>query len=354
MGVDQLGEHIGAADRGGVQTVAPDHGQIGPLARLDTTCLALQSKSPGAAHGCHVEDGAGGHGPGPGRGLVDQGGQAHLLEPVEAVVGRRAVGAQSHIQAVGQIAGHRGEPRRQLEVGGRAVADVGPVATGQLPLAVAQPHRVGHHQPRRQRPPRRQSLQVAALRRGAQQVGLGPVLVHVGVEPQVGLVGQRHAAAPRLDGGVAGAAGRQRHPQPPAGSPVPRLEQVHLVGPGRVGVGDLHLGAGLVAVHQGLADGGPDAELLGRLEGGAGVAVRLDRERGGGAAGEQLGHRQHGRRVQRPVVVGLLQGPHPQAQPVDHVHVVGQAPQQRLAQVHVGLHQAGDHQAAGGVDLVGG
>ena len=54
---------------------------------------------------------------------------------------------------------------------------------------------------------------------------------------------------------------------------------------------------------------------------------------------------------QRLVVVGLLQGPHPQAQPLDHVHVVGQAPQQRLAQVHVGLHQAGDHQAAGGVHL---
>ncbi len=35
---------IGAAGRGGVQTVAPDYGQNGPLTRFDTTDLALQSK----------------------------------------------------------------------------------------------------------------------------------------------------------------------------------------------------------------------------------------------------------------------------------------------------------------------
>ena len=74
VGVDQLGKHIGAASRGGVQTVAPDYGQIGPLTRLDTTDLALETKGSGAAHGGHVEGGSGGHGPGPGRRLVDQSG----------------------------------------------------------------------------------------------------------------------------------------------------------------------------------------------------------------------------------------------------------------------------------------
>ncbi len=79
-----------------MQTVAPNYGQIGPLTRLDTTYLALQSKGSGTPmvamsnavrgwsgldagesagghpHGGHVERGASGHGPRPGSGLVNQ------------------------------------------------------------------------------------------------------------------------------------------------------------------------------------------------------------------------------------------------------------------------------------------
>jgi hypothetical protein len=48
--------------------------------------------------------------------------------------------------------------------------------------------------------------------------------------------------------------------------------------------------------------------------------------------------------------VGGLHRPHAALQPVEQAQIVGVAAKERLAQVHVGLDQAGEHPVAAGID----
>ena len=109
-------------------------------------------------------------------------------------------------------------------------------------------------------------------------------------------------------------------------------------------------GHGGVGVHQALADDGPDADGGDFLEHGIRVVHRLHRQDGRGAAREQLAGRQARRGPQRGGRVRRLHRPDPRAEPVDQGEVVGVSAEQRLAQVDVGLDEAGQHERAGGVE----
>ena len=174
------------------------------------------------------------------------------------------------------------------------------------------------------------------------------------MQHEVVLGGKRHARPPQFGGGVAGAPRGQGDAEATAAESLPPADEF---GDRRDRIRRrpaLHLRAGLEAVHQRRPDPGADAKLGGGLEGRFGVTRRLHAEHGRRPGAQELGDAQPSRRAHRRRVVGLLERPHPGPQPVDHVEVVGQPAEQRLAQVHMGLHQSGQHQSTGCVDDGGG
>ena len=108
-------------------------------------------------------------------------------------------------------------------------------------------------------------------------------------------------------------------------------------------------------VHQALADGGPDAGRGDGLEHGVGVVHRLHRQHRRRAGAQQLVDGEARRGGQRRRRVRRLERPDALLQPLEQRQVVGQAPKQRLAQMDVGLDEAGEEVAAAGGNLaVGG
>ena len=115
-------------------------------------------------------------------------------------------------------------------------------------------------------------------------------------------------------------------------------------------------GGGVAAVvHQALADRGADAGRGQRLEHGVGVVHGLHREHRRRAGPQQLVDGEARRRGQRRRRVRRFERPHAPLQPLEQRQVVGQPPEEGLAQVDVRLDEAGEEVAAVGVDLtVGG
>ena len=138
--------------------------------------------------------------------LVEQRGETHLRERREVVVARGPVGAQRHVDAHLQVRRDRRHAGGQLEVGRRAVADVGTVGPDQAELGLGEPHAVGHHRAGPEGSPAVEGTHIASAGLAGEPVGLGPVLVDVGVDQQVPRRGQGDRLRPQLGRGIAGPA----------------------------------------------------------------------------------------------------------------------------------------------------
>ena len=106
----------------------------------------------------------------------------------------------------------------------------------------------------------------------------------------------------------------------------------------------------VAAVHHALADSGAEARLLDDAQDLFGVSDRLHRERAGRPAAYQLRDAEPRRGAQRQRVVRGFQGPHATLEPVNQFEVVRRAAEERLAQMHVRLYEAGQHRAAARVN----
>ena len=104
-------------------------------------------------------------------------------------------------------------------------------------------------------------------------------------------------------------------------------------------------------VHHRLADRRADAAALGGREDRVGVVHGAHVEDRGRAAEQELRARELGRSRRSPSSSSAASyGQIDLAQPVEQLEVVGAAARERLARVHVRLHEPGHHDAAGAVD----
>ena len=111
----------------------------------------------------------------------------------------------------------------------------------------------------------------------------------------------------------------------------------------------------LAHVHQGLAAGVADATLASRLEQSVCVVDGAHVQDRRGATQQQFGDAESRRCAQRVRIVRGLERPDVLAQPRQQALILGEAPKERLAQMHVTLDQAGHDHASTDVDgAVGG
>ncbi len=143
---------------------------------------------------------------------------------------------------------------------------------------------------------------------------------------------------------------RVRVAQAAAVRPVPPLAEGVALAQALVGALAQAGGHGVAGVHHGFARDGSEARVAQRFEHRVVVVHGAHVEHGGGAAAHELDEPEVGARAQRCGVVGGLEGPDALAEPAEQRQVVGHAAKQRLAEVHVGLHHAGHHRAAAGVE----
>jgi hypothetical protein len=359
--IDHGHRHVGAAGRvdqrrpwvgtrGEVRRVGPDQDQVGPLAWRDRADLGVEAERLGAAAGGHQQHVPRGQRPGAVAFGLERRREAHLVEHVEAVVAGGAVGAQRHADALGPQRDDRGHARTELEVRAGAVEHLDAALGHDRLLAGVDPHAVGGAQPRRGEPELGQVGHVAQAGLCPNEGHLVAVLAGVGVHQDPrgrGLRRDRFEQRPRARHGEPG---RQRDADPPIGLPVPAAVQVDagveagapgLVQPGR---------RVAAVVHQALADRGADAGRGDRLEHGVGVVHGLHRQHRRRAGPQQLVDGEPRRGGQRRRRVRRFERPHALLEPLEQRQVVGQAPEQGLAQVDVGLDEAGEQVRAAGVD----
>jgi hypothetical protein len=154
----------------------------------------------------------------------------------------------------------------------------------------------------------------------------------------------------QLAGARHGEPGRERGVQAAARLAVPPLAQRHALVDRRPRLLPQPRRDLLVGVHHALADDGPQAHLVERLEDDVGIVDGFHRERGGGAAEEQLARRHSRGRAERRGCVRRFHRPHAPAQPLEQRHVVGVPAEERLAEVNVRLDEAGEEIRASRVD----
>ncbi len=144
---------------------------------------------------------------------------------------------------------------------------------------------------------------------------------------------------------------REAIAQPAPNRAVPLLAQHGCLVERRTGVFPQPCGrAG--GVHQAFTHGGAQTDGLKRLECRARVADRFHIENRRGAAEEQLGRAKHGGPVDRVGRVRCLEWPDALGEPIFQPQVVGEAAEQCLTQMNVGLNQTGDDHEAGAVDVL--
>jgi hypothetical protein len=106
----------------------------------------------------------------------------------------------------------------------------------------------------------------------------------------------------------------------------------------------------LVRVHHALPDGGAKADVGERLEYDIGIVHRFHRQHRRGAGEQQFRRRDTRGRAEGIGPVRGLHRPDAFAQPLQERHVVGETAEERLAEVHVGLNESGEHVPAACVD----
>ncbi len=220
-----------------------------------------------------------------------------------------------------------------------------------LLLAVVHPDAVRGAQPSRRESRVGEVLQIAeAARQSPHEIHFVAVLRRVRVYEDLVALRQVRDRFEQLSRAGHREARRERGAQPSVGGAVPALDQRQAL-VDRVARPFAEPSRDLAAgVHHALADDGADAGVRERFEHGIGVVHRLHREDRRRARLEQFGGGQAGRRAQRARRVRRFERPDAALQPLEQGHVVRHSAEQRLAEMDVRLHKAGEQVVARAVD----
>ena len=267
--------------------------------------------------------------------LCEKRGGAHFLEQVQAVVARRAVGADADVDAARQHGRHGREAARELEVRRGAMRDGGALVREHSDLLARDMHRVRRDQPRSQHAQRAQALERPRLVPGKALLDLMAGLVQVGVDGKVELLGdgddlRKSPVAHRIRRVRGHAEGQERLSL----ESVARRESLGdvIVGVRRVGRGELERDDA-----ERRADSGLERRARRRLR------EKIHLVEAGHAAAQHLGASE-----QRAVVyefgrhVPRFGGPDVIPQPGHQGKVVGEPAHQRHRRVGVQIHEARD------------
>ena len=267
--------------------------QVGALPHLNRSDLRFEAERPRAAQCGQLEGLRRGQRVGTEARLLDQGGEPHLGEGVEAVVARRAVGADADAAPRCQHLRNRRDPAAELQVRARAVDDVRPLPREHGDIVLVHPDAV------RQR---------GARARNADGIEIGDLIVaglaphrielerrfrRVGVHHGAGLLGQI-AHRPQQRARTAGRkAWRKAIAEPATGGAMPLRAQVGALRKRCVRrFPERRRRRG--RVHQALPRGRPNPDRLECFERGRGMPHGLHVENRRGAAEQELRRAEHG------------------------------------------------------------
>ena len=280
---------------------------------------------------------------------MQQRGEAHLLEQVEPVVARRAIGAERNVDAAREQVGHRRKAGTELEVRRRAVQHAGLCGGEDFPLLARGMNAVRERDIGAGQTNLVEKLNVVAPGQLPDEANFLFLLGGVRMQTQLVLAREGGSRAQQVGRAAQGEARRDGEAQAVVAAQL--VEQQVAVGERVInGHGERRVVAGLV--HQAVADDAHEAALLGGSEGRAGVTRGLHREERGDAAAQHLGAGEQGGGVEGVAVVRGLERPDVAAQPRQQRQVLGEAAEQRLREVDVALDQAGHDEAAAGIEFV--
>ena len=323
------------------------HHEVGAPPHRDRAELLFQAQGARASRGGELQHLARGQDIRAVARLLDQRGEAHLREHVEAVVARRPVRAQRHPAPGLEHLRDSRYPAPQLEIRRGTVHDVRALRREPRDLVLVHPDAMRHGRPGARDPHRVEVGDLLEPRGAEHRLPLDDRLRGVGVELrtvtlcEIARRAQQRARAARHE------AGSEAPPQPSARRPVPAPCQALRFRERRIRrFGELEWGALRVRVHQTLPRRRPNAAPVQCLERRAGVVHGFHVEDRRRATEQQLGRAEQGGPVHRLLGVRRLERPDTPRQPVLEPQVVPEAAEQRLAEMHVGLNQPGHDEAA--------
>ncbi len=276
-----------------------------------------------------------------GQRFADQGGELDLLEHIQIVVGRAAVGADPDGNPPLPQAPVRKGAGTELHVGGRQMGDPDPVGGQEILLLGIQPDGVGGQDVGAEKTqlPQITHRGLTVLLQAILHLPFG--LRQVNMEQQITLPGKLRQPDQGVPGdGVDGVRSQGQLDEPGSG----RRSVKQLLGKSAEMFG---LG-GVAEIDKGRGEHRPHTHLLHRPQGAGQMPVHVGKT--GGAA---LDHLQAGQ-LDPPIDILLgqlaLHGPDMVLKPGVQLQVIGITPQQGHGRVGVGVDQGGNNGPVGGVD----
>ena len=336
--VDEPGEGIAPAQLGGVEV---EEDEVGGFAGFEASADRVEAEGAGAVDGEHADGVLCAELAGACLVLGEEGGLAAFGQGVEAVVAGGTVGAEADGDASAAKVVDGGDAGAELEVGAGAVGDGGAALLEDGAFLLVHLDAVGEGGVGAEEAEVVQEGEVflaVALEDG---LGLAGVFGSVGVDAEALGLGAAGDFAEEVFGAGEDEAGVVGEEEAVVAAMVGFDQAVGLVEAvlGVAGEAGGEAGDGLV-VHEGVAEDGADGVVAQLFEDGAGVPDALHALEGGAAAPEEFPEREAGGLAEGLGSVGGLHGPDLFAEPGEEGAVFGQAPEEGLAEVDVGLDEA--------------